>query len=218
MPRVYTSPWNHSNRSKRLKRDLRGRKKGRKKKRRGLFWMLRHVSPQIGIEAGNKRLRSSIQSAVMETIYLSSERGYQIRRTGYLSDFRDATSAICQKISFYIIPSFLRLRNVAPWCSIDGRAKWKLNFPPDGLEISRFNYLYTTPNYLWIAFWISCDSFLIPFPPSKWISKLDRTFHSIWLVRLANCSAMANWGEKEESHRIRLPEQYSQENNIKEVE
>lgn len=32
------------------------------------------------------------------------------------------------------------------------------------------------------------------------------------------CSSMANWGEKEESHRIRLPEQYSQENNINEVE
>jgi hypothetical protein len=147
--------------------------------------MLRHVSPQIGIEAGNKRLRSSIQSAVMETIYLSRERGSDIRRTGYLSDFRDAMSAICPKISYYIIPSFLRLRNVAPWCSIHGRAKWKLNFPPDGLEISRFNYLYTTPNYLWIVLLISCDSFLIPFPPSKWISKLDRTFHSIWLVRLA---------------------------------
>lgn len=52
-----------------------GKKEREKKNDVAFFWMLRHVSPQIGIEAGNKRLRSSIQSAVMETIYLSRERG-----------------------------------------------------------------------------------------------------------------------------------------------
>lgn len=46
------------------------------------FLMRRHVSPQIGMEAGNKRLRSSIQQSAAlcvvysyRAIYLSREKG-----------------------------------------------------------------------------------------------------------------------------------------------
>ena len=90
-----------------------------------------------------------------------------------------------------------------------------------GLERSRFNYLCNPKlslNCLFDFLWSVSHFFYFLLPPSKWISKLDRTFHSIWLVWPAPWQTEKKKRVIESDYRSNTPKKQYKRGRIKDAQ